>query len=96
MKAADWIDRIKVAKHWDSDYRVAKELGLSRNTISTYRGGRSNTMDEETSFKVATSLEIDPVFVLVDQALERTKNEDIRHEWAKVINALARNDKAQR
>jgi transcriptional regulator with XRE-family HTH domain len=94
MKAADWIDRIKVVKHWESDYRVAKELGVSRNTISTYRAGRSNTMDEDTSVMVASSLGINPVIVLVDQALERAKNDDARRSWAEVIKSLFRNEKA--
>ena len=63
MNAAHWIDKVKTAKGWGSDYRVAKELGLSPNTISTYRGGRSQTMDEVTSIKVAEALGIDPAGV---------------------------------
>lgn len=46
MKAANWIDQIKTRHGWDSDYRVAKEIGLSRGTISIYRT-RQSTLDEE-------------------------------------------------
>lgn len=81
MKATEWIDRIKVTKNIQSDYQIAKELGLSRNTISTYRGGRSNTMDENTSLKVASMLGIDPAIVLLDQAKERTTNSCVKEAW---------------
>ena len=48
MKAADWIDRLKEVRGWDSDYRAAKELGLNRATVSLYRTKQS-TFDEETT-----------------------------------------------
>lgn len=78
MKAAEWIDKIKTVRGWNSDYRVAQELHLSRNTISTYRGGRSQTMDEETSVKVAEALGLNPAGIVIDQVAERTKDPVIR------------------
>lgn len=77
MKAAQWIDLVKVYRQWDSDYRTAKELGLSRNTISMYRS-RTPTMDEETAVVVADALELDPATVLLDQVAERSKSEAVR------------------
>ena len=52
MKAAGWIDRVKAAKGWDSDYRVAKELGLTRSTVSFHRKGHS-TLDEDSGSPVS-------------------------------------------
>lgn len=88
MKAADWIDRVKTAKKWESDYRVAKELLLSRNTISNYRVGARHTMDESTSIKVAHALNIDPAIVLADQAMEMTKNDEARSAWSAILERL--------
>jgi transcriptional regulator with XRE-family HTH domain len=77
MKAAQWIDLVKNYRQWGSDYRTAKELGLSRNTISMYRS-RTPTMDEETAVVIADALEIDPATVVLDQVAERSKSEAVR------------------
>lgn len=87
MKAADWIDRVKLVKGWETDYRVSKELIVSRNTISTYRS-KGTTLEEDTAMKVAHALEIDPAIILADQAMERAKNEEARSAWAAVLQRL--------
>lgn len=88
MKACEWIDKIKTVKGWDSDYRVAKELHLSRNTISTYRGGRSQTMDEDTAMKVAHVLGMNPAGIIIDQVAERSKDESVLSTLTKVAGQL--------
>lgn len=88
MKAAEWIDRVKTQQGWDSDYRVAKELGLSRNTISTYRGGRSQTMDNETAAKVAAVMGENPAAIIIDQVAERSKDPEISTALHKVAQSL--------
>lgn len=77
MKAAEWIDRVKVARGWTSDYQAAKELGLHRNTISTYRA-RGTTLEEDTAIKIAGALGEQPAAVLLDQYAERAKNPEVR------------------
>lgn len=73
MKAAEWIDKVKVARGWASDYRAAKELGLSRQTVSGYRS-KTPTLDEESAIKVAHALGEKPEAVLLDQFAERVKD----------------------
>ena len=87
MKAAAWIDRVKAVKGWDSDYRVASELGLTRQAISKYRS-RESTLDEHFAMQVAIALSIDPAIVLTDQAMERAKNADARSAWSAVLERL--------
>jgi hypothetical protein len=87
MKAAVWIDRVKSAKGWESDYRVAKELGTSRAVVSSYRA-KTPTMDEEMAFKVALALDVDPVVILADQAMERAKSEPAKKAWKEVLDKL--------
>lgn len=78
MKALEWIERVKAARGWDSDYRAAKELGMSRNTISNYRGGLRQTLDEDNAIKIATALGERPEAVLLDQYAERTHDVQAR------------------
>ena len=87
MKAADWIDRVKKAKGWESDYRVAKELGFKANTISTYRA-HGTPMDEAIALKVAEALGVEPAGVLIDQLAERSKFPDVRSALQKVAATL--------
>lgn len=87
MKAAEWIDRVKAARGWDSDYRVAKELKLSRQTVSDYRS-RTPSMDEDTAIKVAAALGERPEAVLLDQYAERTKNPEVRSALSRAARDL--------
>lgn len=75
MKAAEWIDRVKVAKGWESDYRVGKELGFSRAVVSNYRTKARATLDDDNATKVAAAIGIPAEAVLVDQYVERSKSD---------------------
>lgn len=77
MKAAAWIDRVKEKRGWESDYKVAKELGIHRATVSGYRS-KANTLDEDSAIKVALALGERPEAVILDQVAERTKNPAVR------------------
>lgn len=77
MKAYEWIDRLKVKNGWESDYRVAKELGFKPNTISTYRA-HGTPMDETIAVKVARALGINPAGLVLDQVAERIKDTETR------------------
>jgi hypothetical protein len=87
MKASEWIDRAKAVNGWESDYRAAKELGLSRSAVSGYRS-RTPTLDEETSVIVADALGENPAIILADQAMERARNEHARSAWQTVLKLL--------
>ena len=87
MKAYEWIDRVKAVTGIESDYGVAKAIGLSRQSISGYRNGKF-TFDEESSIKVATVLGERPEAVLLDQIAERTKNPEIRSTLFEVAQKM--------
>jgi hypothetical protein len=75
MKAAAWIDRVKVARGWESDYRAAQELGVARATVSKYRS-RDSTLGQPAEI------------ILIDQAAERSKNIEVRSALARVLALL--------
>ncbi|MCM3565943.1 hypothetical protein [Hydrogenophaga intermedia] len=87
MKAAEWIDRVKAAHGWESDYRVAKELGFRPNTISQYRA-HGTTLDDAIAIKVAAALGEAPELVLIDQAAERSKSEAARSALSAALRRL--------
>lgn len=87
MKAAEWIDRVKQKRGWESDYRVAKELGFRANTISQYRA-HGTTLDDGIALKVAEALGEKPEIVLLDQAVERSRNDAARSALGKVLARL--------
>lgn len=78
MKAAEWIDRAKAVRGWDSDYRAAKELGITRSAMSQIRTGDSSTLGEDTALRVAQVLGIPVAGIIIDQAAERSKNPEVR------------------
>jgi ParB-like chromosome segregation protein Spo0J len=87
MKAADWIDRVKAKRQIDSDYGVAKLLGLSRQSVSGYRS-RIPTLDETTALSVAMALGEKPEAILLDQLAERTKDAKTRSALSKMARSL--------
>lgn len=87
MKAAQWIDRVKAHRGWESDYRVAKELGFRANTISMYRA-HGGPMDETIALKVAGALGINPAGIIIDQLSERTKSPEVRSTLSKMADQL--------
>lgn len=77
MKAFEWIDRAKSAAGIDSDYGIAKLLGIHRATVSNYRAS-SRFLDEDIAIKIANVIGVKPEAVLIDQLAERTKEPQAR------------------
>ncbi len=77
MKAFEWIDRVKSTLGIDSDYAVAKTLGITKQAVSAYRA-KLSTLDENTSISVANLLGLPPHGVWLDQQAERTKTPEMR------------------
>ncbi|MGA8787254.1 MAG: hypothetical protein WB542_18160 [Polaromonas sp.] len=88
MKASDWIDRVKKARGWDSDYRAAKELGITRSGMSLIRTGDTETLREETAIMVAQALGEKPEAVVLDQFAERVKNPAVSATLHKMASSL--------
>ena len=87
MKAYQWIERLKIAKGWESDYRVAKELGLTRGAISRYRN-TDGGLDEDVCIHVAELLELRPAEVLLDQMRERSKSAAAKDAIGEVLRKI--------
>lgn len=65
----DYLDKLNKKYGW-SDYRIGKELGISKQAISGYRNGRS-FFNDEVSYLIAKALDIDPLEVWLSVQIER-------------------------
>jgi transcriptional regulator with XRE-family HTH domain len=83
----DYLREIE-AKHGWSRFRIAKELGLTSSRMYQLfdHGG---TYNDETAFKVAQLLEIDPAVVMAAAAAERTKNPEIQAVWTGLLEKIS-------
>lgn len=78
MNAAQWIDLVKKAQGWTSDYKAAQALEITRSAMSGIRNGHTHTLGEDTAIRVANALGERPEAVLLDQYAERTKTPEVR------------------
>ncbi len=67
----------------NSDYGMAKFLGVSKQAISNYRNNRRN-LDDPTALLVAKAAKIDPVDLLASLHRERASNDIDSQIWEKI------------
>jgi len=70
-----------------SDYRIAKELGVSKTTVSNWRVGKG-TMSDATAVRVAELLGENPAYILAVVHAERTESPDAQKVWRKMAAAF--------
>ena len=83
----EFLDAVKRRHNIQSDYALAKAIGVTRAAISSYRVGRSQ-MDIEVSRRVAELLDLDPEIVAVSVQAERAKKPTERALWESVLEKL--------
>jgi hypothetical protein len=77
---SEYLDEAKKELNIESDYALAKALGIERTTISNYRAKRSR-MDDYTCVQIAYVLRIDPMEVIAAANFEREKDEGRKAFW---------------
>lgn len=77
MKTVDYLDACKAKLGIESDYRLAKELGLRPSAISAYRNA-GGTFSKRTAMKVAKILGVHHLTVRADAQVERAKSPEAR------------------
>lgn len=82
------LDAAKVAAGCTSDYQLAKRMGLTVQTISTWRRGKS-TFDDTNAAKIAAILGREPCEVMALCAAERSKDAGNRARWLRAAALLA-------
>lgn len=86
----DFLDQVKANSGIQSDYKLAQVMGLTTNTISNYRHGRSRPDDLVLS-KLAQlgNIPADQVELLaVTLQAERAVTDEARHMWQRIAARL--------
>lgn len=80
MKTNELLDAAKSKLKINSDYALAKALGVPKTRIGNYRTG-IRTPDDETCFQLAEVLEADPSAIIAAVRLEGEKEPIKREFW---------------
>ncbi len=82
------LDLLKTRYGWDSDYRVAKELGIPKQTVSNWRTKVASFGNPE-AIRIAKLLNFDPAYVMACANHDRAKSDDERQVWERIARAVA-------
>lgn len=88
MHAPEIIEQIKKAHGCNSDYAVAKLLGVQQSTLSHYRN-RGGNMDVATAFRAAELLDMDPALLIAEMELKRAKTSAARETLSRYIKSAS-------
>lgn len=85
---ASLVRALKARTGIESDYGIAKHLGVTKQTLSNYRTGVT-AMSPEIGMQVADELGLDQGYVLACLAAERAKRPPEKEAWERVAKRLA-------
>jgi len=88
MKPAEYLDTAKARLNIQSDYELARRLGVKNGPLCQMRTGDRN-VPLDVAFRLAIVLELDPAQVVADLESQREKNPDKRAFWAGFISRAA-------
>lgn len=85
----DFLDRLKAAHDDCSDYRAAQILGISKNTVYSWKEG--HVMSDKTGITLAEIMDISPGYVLACLHAESSKDDRSSQVWAEIAKTLSAN-----
>jgi len=88
MNTLEYLAACKARLGIESDYALAKQLGVRQPTISSYRMGRSR-MDDDVALKVAEILNLHPLQVIAAANAERAKTPEQRARWTGMMEKFS-------
>ncbi len=82
----NYIDEFKEKLKIDSDYAVAKELGIARQQLSRIRNGYT-AIGREKCIRIAQALKIDPVEIIATIEAAKEKTPEVKAVWIKLAKS---------
>lgn len=87
MNTIGYLKQVKRRLGIESDYALAKALGVTQPAVSKLQKG--TTFSDETALKIAAILELHPALVLADAHAEREKNPEIQAVWRSLVEKIS-------
>lgn len=81
------LDAVKKTNGWESDYKLAKSLGINPNAVSNYRSKRS-LPDELTIQKLAAAGGLDADVLTAQVQAARSRNSETKNMWERIAMRL--------
>lgn len=87
------LDRAKRAQAIQSDYKLAKALGVTANAVTNWRQGRAHP-DDATAVRLADMMNRDAGSVMAELHFERAKIPAVKAAWKALARTLLRKEMA--
>lgn len=88
MTTNEYLDLVQESLIIESDYALAKALGVTRGAIYNYRNGLS-TMNPKVAIKIAIVLNLHPAMLLAHASAERADTPEEAAIWDEVAQKFA-------
>ncbi|MFZ6748054.1 DUF3693 domain-containing protein [Undibacterium sp. Ren11W] len=88
MNTMDYLKQAKICLGIESDYALAKEIGMSRSNISSLTNGKT-TMGDATALSIAKIIKKEPAIVLAEMHAEREKDPALKAVWLSVMEKFS-------
>ena len=88
MNTLDYLAACKKRLGIESDYALAKALGVTQSAVSSYRIGRSS-INDDVALRVSEILQIHPLQVIAAANAERAKTPESRATWMGVMEKFS-------
>ena len=80
MNAKEWLDKAKEKGNIETDYKLAKIIGINPSALVNIRK-RNNGMDNYTAIRIAEILEINRLKVIIDMEVQKAKSKEKKEFW---------------
>lgn len=87
MNTIEYIDALKQRLGIDSDYALSKRLGIAKQTMSSYRMGKTH-FDDAVCQRVGEILGVHPGLVMLDMQRARAKTPQERSVWQEIYQGF--------
>lgn len=88
MKTLEYLAACKKRLGIESDYALAKALGVAQSSVSNYRIGRSR-IDDEVALTIAEILQVNPMQVIAAANAERAKTPEQKARWTGLMEKFS-------
>jgi hypothetical protein len=82
MNAVEWLDKAKEKLKLDSDYKLAKIIGITASSISNIRK-RNSGIDTYIASRIEDILELRQMTVIIDLEIQKAKTKERKEYWEK-------------